>query len=347
MNQIAHLLFNDFFTVIWPAAVFFILLIVGLLIRKIVFIELIRWAEKTDTQTDDIIIHAIRRPFIIWCVMLSLYLALNASSVSNATVNIAGKILLVLGIASVTLVLANISSALIKAYSGKIEGALPVTSLTQNIARIAILGIGILVILHSLGVSITPILATLGVGGLAVALALQDTLSNLFSGLHITANKQVRAGDYIKLESGQEGHVIDINWRTTKIRTPENNVAWVPNTKLAQAIIVNYHLPSKETAFGVNLVARYDDDLKKLEKIIAEVAKETMAEVPGGILGFEPPVRCTGFGEYGVNLAVGLKAREFSDQHLIRHEFIKRLLERYAKEGIFVPYPTRIIHTAK
>ncbi|MBU0569093.1 mechanosensitive ion channel family protein, partial [bacterium] len=226
--------------------------------------------------------------------MLGIYLGLEVSKATEETeeiVNIAGKILFILGTFSVTIALTNIFTKIIKAYSGKIQTALPLTSLTQNIGRIVIFAIGLLVILNSLGISITPILATLGVGGLAVALALQDTLSNLFAGVHITIAKQVRIGDYIKLESGEEGYVTDINWRTTEIKMLPNNMVLVPNEKLTRAIITNYYFPDKEMAVLVNLGVHYNSNLKKVEKITCEVAKEVMQEVSGGVSEFEPFIR--------------------------------------------------------
>jgi len=335
---------QNLFIILRPTVIFFILLVIGLLIRKIIFIELSGWAKRTKTETADVIIRAIRRPFIIWCIMLSLYITFDISRIPQGLLSVVGKILLALAIMSITLTLANVATGLIRMYSGKSAAAMPVTSLTQNITRIAIFGIGILIILNSLGISIMPILATLGIGGLAVALALQDTMSNLFSGVHITINKQIKIGDYVKLESGQEGYVTDINWRTTKIRMPDGNIALVPNGKLAQAIIINYYLPDKEVAISVSLGVHYDSDLEKVEKITYEVAKEIMKTVQGGVPGFEPSVRYNNFGDHSINFTVGLKAKEFSDQHLIRHEFIKCLHKRYSKEGVIIPYPIRAIN---
>ncbi|MFH1450248.1 MAG: mechanosensitive ion channel family protein [bacterium] len=276
--------------------------------------------------------------------MIGIYLALEVSKLPKDWVDTAGKAILVLGILSVTLVLANISARLVKMYSGKIEAALPVTSLTQNITRIIIFGIGILIILNSLGISITPILATLGVGGLAVALALQDTLSNLFAGFHIVVAKQIKVGDYVKLDSSEEGYVTDINWRTTKIRMLPNNVVLIPNDKLTKAIVTNYYLPDKEMAVLVQVGVHYNSDLRRVEGITSEVAKEVMKEVEGGVPGFEPFIRYHTFGDFSINFTVILRAREFVDQYLIKHEFIKRLHERYTKEGIVIPYPIRAIN---
>jgi small-conductance mechanosensitive channel len=215
MNQSLFVV-QKLFEFIIPLMIFLTTLILGYILRKILFSRLSIWAEKTKFEFDDIIISAAKCPFIIWCLMLAIYFALETSRLPQDLVRISSKILLVLGIISVTLVLANISIRLIRVYSERVEGFLPLTSLTQNITRIIIFSIGILIILNSLGISITPILATLGVGGLAVALALQDTLSNLFSGFYITLAKQIRIGDFVKLETGEEGYVEDIGWRATE-----------------------------------------------------------------------------------------------------------------------------------
>ncbi len=327
-----------------PAAAFLITVLAGYGIRKLLFSRLEAWSKNTKTQLDDIIIAAVRGPFIIWFVMLGLYFGLEMTSLPKNAVIIIDKALVVLGIFSVTLVLSNISSKFIASYSAKVESALPVTSLTQNISRIIIFAVGILIILNSLGISITPILATLGVGGLAVALALQDTLSNLFSGFHITVARQIKIGDYIRLDSGEEGYITDINWRTTNIRMLPNNVVLVPNEKLTKVIVTNYCLPDKEMSISINLGVHYNSDLKKVEQVTCEVAKEVMREVAGGVPGFVPVVRYSGFGDSSVDFSVTLRVKEFVDQYLVKHEFIKRLHERYAKECIVIPYPVRAIN---
>lgn len=344
MSQLLNGLTQKLMEYIIPAAVLVLTVALGFAIRKILFVRLGKWSKHTKTQIDDIIIAAVRGPFIFWFVMLGFYVALELTTLPDNIVNIIDKLLLVLGIFSITLVLANISNNLIRIYSAKVESALPVTSLTQNISRIIIFAIGISIILNSLGISITPILATLGVGGLAVALALQDTLSNLFSGFHITIARQIKIGDYIKLDTGEEGYVTDINWRTTKIKMLPNNVVLIPNEKLTKAIVTNYYLPDKEMAVLVNLGVHYDSDLKQVEKVTCEVAKEVMREVPGGVSEFEPFIRYGSFGDFSIDLTVILRAKEFVDQYLIKHEFIKRLHERYRDEDIVVPYPIRAIN---
>ena len=332
------------FEMVLPPVVVTVTLVAGYIARKIIFERLAKWSKNTGIQLGDIIISAVKGPFIIWVLMLGIYFALAVSQLPERVVGVANKTLLALGIFSVTLVLANLSVRLIKIHSGKLEVALPVTSLTQNIARVVVFVIGILIILNSLDISITPILATLGVGGLAVALALQDTFSNFFAGFHIIAARQIKVGDYVKLDTGEEGYVVDITWRTTKIRMLPNNVVLIPNEKLTKAIVINYYMPDKEMAVLVNVGVHYNSDLEKVEKVTCEVAKEVMKDVPGGVPDFQPFVRYNTFGDSSIGFTVVLRAKEFVDQYLIKHEFIKRLHQRYAKEGIIIPYPIRAIN---
>ena len=114
---------------------------------------------------------------------------------------------------------------------------------------------------------------------LAVALALQDTLGNLFAGLQIVASKQIRPGDYLLLDTTQEGTVVDIAWRTTTLRTQSDNMVIVPNAKLAQAIVTNYRLPAEPLSVLIEFGVSYEADLSRVEALAAEVATEVMAEL--------------------------------------------------------------------
>ena len=354
-----HLMLDKITWVVLPLSVFALTMVIGYIVRGIVFWRLAAWSKKTETQLDDIIVAAIKAPFVIWFVMLGLYLALQAlalpadlaTEANNARLDkvilFCNKILMVLGYLSITFTLANMVGKIVQVYASHLETALPVTSLTRHVSRIIIFCLGIMIILHKLEINIAPILATLGVGGLAVALALQDTLANVFAGFHIIAAKQIRIGDFVKLETGEEGYVTDISWRTTKVRMLPNNVVLVPNDKLAKAIVVNYYLPDKEMEVVVQLGVHYDSDLGKVEQVTVDVARQVMREVPGGVPTFEPLVRFHTFADSSINFNVKLRAKEFTDQHLIRHEFIKRLQQRYAKEGIVIPYPIQAINTAQ
>jgi small-conductance mechanosensitive channel len=123
-------------------------------------------------------------------------------------------------------------------------------------------------------------LTALGVGGLAVALALQGVLSNIFSGLEIIASHHIRPGDYIKLDMGSEGFVMDINWRNTTIRDVTNTLIIVPNDKLASSVIWNYNLPRKDVyTIAIDVPVPRDSDLDRVEGIATEVARRIVSDM--------------------------------------------------------------------
>jgi len=332
---------NDIFKMTMPVIVCLITFVIGYLFRKVVFLQIRQWAQKTGSKISEIIILSLKAPIIIWFLMLGVYFAAVFTQLPVKLIILVNKILLVLLIFSIAKVIVNISKESSRFFAPKTKIAMPAINLVQNIIKIAVYAIAFLMALNTFGISVAPLLATLGVGGLAVALGLQDTLSNLFAGFHITLTTQIRIGDYIKLSSGEEGYVTDINWRETKIKMLSNNIISIPNAKLNQAIVTNYYLPEKEIAILVDVGVYYGNNLKKVEQVTLETAKEIMKTVPGGVPGFEPVVRYQNMGNYSVNFTVTLRAREFESSQFIKHEFVKKLHERYEKEGIIVPYTVK------
>jgi len=200
--------------------------------------------------------------------------------------------------------------------------------------------------LDTLGISITPLLASLGVGSVAVALALQDTLSNFFSGLYILIDRPMRPGDFVQLDPDTQGHVVKIGWRSTQVKLLSNNIVVIPNSKLAASQFTNFDLPEKETAVLVQAGVSYGSDLVKVERVTIEVAKKVLSEVQGGVTSFEPFIRYHTFGDSSINFTVILRAKHFTDNYLLKHEFIKALHARYRSENIEIPFPQRTIHMA-
>ena len=318
-------------------------ILLGFILEKSIFPIIHKLTEKTKWKGDDVIVESFRGMAFFWMMFAGFYGASLYLNLRQEYIDIIRKVLLVLVIFTATIVLTRIATGLVRLQTEKVEGVIPTTSIFQNITKILCYSVGFLIILQSLGISITPILTALGVGGLAVALALQDTLSNLFAGLQITATRKVQPGDYIRLDSGDEGFVYDITWRYTTIRTPINNMVIVPNSKLASSIFTNYFAPQKDMAFSISCLVSHTSDLNKVEQVSLEVAKQVMTEVAGAVTDAEPAFRYQNFAESGITFNVVLKATEFEKQFILKHQFIKALHERFAKEGIEIPYPVRTV----
>lgn len=330
----------------WAASLSWVLggIFLGLLFEKFLLGKLRASAAKTRWEGYEIIVGALPGTVALWFIVAGVYGALLGLPLAPAYLNIFFRVLLVVLILSVTWFAAKTAVGFVNLYARKAEGMIPATTIFAALTKLLVLLIGLLVVLQTLGVSILPLLTAFGVGGLAVALALQDTLSNFFSGLQIILSKQFKVGDFIRLETGEEGYVTDITWRNTIIRALPNNLIVVPNAMLARSRITNFHLPEKETTTLVPLNISYDSDLGKVERVTLEVAKSVLEEIEGGVSEFEPLVRFTAFADFGISFNVVLQVREFTNRFLIIHELIKRLHRRYAEEGIVIPFPTRTVY---
>jgi small-conductance mechanosensitive channel len=311
--------------------------LIGQVLKYIVIARLGALARRTPGQWDDAVVGAVGRRVPFWSVIVGIYIAAGFWVLAPNFSRALDKALYVAAAASLTFLVAEVLVKLVRTHRSAIDPSLPTTTLTENLVRIVVVILGVLVILNGLGLSITPMLTALGVGGLAIALALQDTLANLFAGFYLTVAKQIRIGNYIRLASGEEGYLVDIDWRASRLRQLSNNTVLIPNAKLSQSIVTNYHLPEQELAVVLEASVDYTSDLDKVERITTEVGREVMQEVPGGVATFEPFVRFHTLGDPGIAFSVTLRAREFVDQFLIKHEFVKRLHRRYAAEGIAIP----------
>ncbi|MFD5268344.1 mechanosensitive ion channel family protein [Streptomyces sp. NPDC058335] len=308
---------------------------------------LLRWlgkhAKRTKWSGDDVVVDALRT-VVPWAALVAGGAAAAAVlPLTKPVQHTVNQSLTVLLIFAVTVSAARVIAGLVQSVTHSRSGVAGSATIFVNITRVLVLALGFLVALQSLGVSIAPMLTALGVGGLAVALALQDTLANLFAGIHILASKTVQRGDYIRLSSGEEGYVEDINWRQTTVRALSNNLVVIPNGQLAKSNMTNFMRPEQQLTILVQAGVAYDSDLEHVERVTCEVVTEVMTEITGAVPDHEPLVRFHTFGDSRIGFTVILGVGEFSDQFRIKHEFIKRLHRRYQDEGIRIPAPARTV----
>ena len=277
-------------------------------------------------------------------VIVGLRLATASLDLSLHALETSTTVLQVIAVLAATVVGARVAGVLVAEWLGRAGSRLPSSTIFVNATRVTVFGVGILAALGTLGISIAPMVTALGVGGLAVGLALQDTLGNLFSGMQILMSRQIEPGDFIRLETGEEGWVHDVTWRNTTIRQATNDLVVVPNVKLGSSLVTNYTTLDAEHIVWVQAGVAYASDLEEVERVTLEVAREVQREVPGAVADHEPILRFSTFGESSVGLRVALRGRTYPDRWLLVHEMIKRLHGRYAAEGIEIPLPQREVH---
>lgn len=317
--------------------------LVSLVVGRVLLARLARVAARTATQFDDELLGTLKTALPLWGALLGLHVGIRMSAISlNIRVTTSQVIIVLLGV-SMSWTLARVAGVGVRGIGGP-NAALPAARILRNVVQLGVFLIGVLITLATIGVSVTPLLTALGVGGLAVGLALQDTLANLFAGFHILVSRQVRPGDFVQLASGEEGYVEDVAWRYTTIRRLPNDLIIVPNAQLASAVTTNYSLPTSEQGVLVEASVAYEEDLARVERITLDVARDVVNTVAGGVAGYAPLVRFHTFGDNGIHFTVVLRGHHYTDKYLLKHEFVKRLHQRYALEGITIPYPQRTVH---
>ncbi len=303
------------------------------------------WADSRERTLR--VYEAIRQPLatpsLYWCIAAGLYLGMAVSDLPGKYVSYCDTIIHVILVFSASIAAANAAERIFAAQTAK--SAIPVSStgLVGGVLKGAIIAIGVLIIFDILGISIAPLITALGVGGLAVALALQDTLANLFAGFHLLIEKSIRVGDFVRLESGHEGYVNDITWRTSRIKTLSNNTVMIPNKKLAQSEVVNYSLPQPEMFISAPFRVSFATDYDLVENVLMDEARRAVLELPGLVEDQAPSV---GFnqGDSWMEVSLNFEVKRFVDQYSVQNEVRKRVFKRFAREGIEVPFATRTIY---
>lgn len=318
----------------------------GWLLARFVLAWLAHLVHRTRTDLDELVLAALRPQVPVWFLILGVVIALRVAGLDAGVRARVDRLAGVALILSATFAVAGFLGRLVAARAAAIAGAVPATTLTQNAVRIGVVLLGVMVALGNLGVAITPVLTALGVGSLAVALALQPTLANLFAGFHISLARHVRVGDYVELEGGQAGFVEDISWRATLIRELPNNLVVVPNAKLSEIIVRNFTLPDPEMSVVVPCGVSYGSDLAQVERVVVEEAREVQRTVEGAIATHEPFVRFHTFGDSSIDFSVILRVNVIGARFLAQSVLIQRLHRRFAAEGIEIPFPQRVVHPA-
>jgi small-conductance mechanosensitive channel len=332
----------------WAMAILAILALFTLieLVKRIVITYVLKVTASKQLHTTNLFIKALRFPITLLFLALNIklleqFLLHLGEKFNTSLFNISAQLMVVLAL---VLFIDKLLTGLVGQYADQNLSLKTSKGIMQGVSHIVILGLGILIVLGTMGISITPVIASLGITSLAVALALQPTLENFFSGVQLVIDKPIRVGDFIELDSGEQGFVEKIGWRTTWIRMLPNNVVIIPNSVLSKSKLINYYYPEKELSVPVEVGVHYNSDLKHVERVTLEVAREILKTHKWGVATYDTFVIFHTFDNSSINFTVMLRAQEYFNRFFIKSEFIKALHQRYREEGITIPYPIRAIN---
>ena len=307
----------------------------------------VKVAARTRTSLDERLLSRTVAPAVLGVLLGGFYLTLLQITALDAHRTVIRTYFVVAAIIVGALAVAQVTTAMLNWYGAEIAHRTKtdldakLVPIFRRLTNLVVYGIALILILDRLGVQISPLIAGLGIGGLAVALAIQPFLASFLAGTSVIADAIIKQGDYIELDSGQTGYVETIGWRTTKIRHWQGNIVVLPNSTLANAVVTNYEAPEPPMMFFVPCGVSYDTDLQKAEDAALEVARQVTRDCPEAVHDFEPLFRWRAFGDSNIDFVVILKGLNRVANFIVRSDFIKVLHKRFTEEGIEINYPAR------
>ncbi|MBW2053633.1 MAG: mechanosensitive ion channel [Deltaproteobacteria bacterium] len=324
--------------------IFFVSVLASWLIKIIFDRVLLGWAKRTSFTQDEQILKVIDRPIWQSIVLLGAALAIICLKPGANTALITLGLLKTIAILVWAIALYRLSGFIFELISrgltlaGRMEtGFIP---LLANLTRVMIIVGAILIFLSAWKINITPLLASAGLAGLAVALAARDTLANFFGGISVFMDRPYKIGDYIIFESGERGEVVNIGIRSTRIKTRDDVQIVIPNSIIADSKIINESAPEPRFRVRIKVGVAYGSDLDQIEKALLDIAlaSELVATDP------VPRVRFRSFGDSALDFELLCWINDPRDRGLAIHELNRAVYQIFAKQGITIPFPQRDLH---
>jgi small-conductance mechanosensitive channel len=285
MTQWFDWLSDNWPLIVVPILVFLAILAIGIWLRIWLYRNFVRWQGWTRWRGRNAVAESVRRPFLHWFIILGVYVAVQISVLSPEHKLLAGRILGTLFIASLAWVTIVIGEKLIRIYTAHFRSQKRPAAIAINAMRVTVIVVAILIVLSIWGAPVNPILLVLAVILFVVGLALRDTIPNYLFGMQIATGRQIKVGDFIKLDSGESGQVSSMTWHNTQIKSLQGDSIIIPNSKLARATVVNYGRPIKKSSDPFHFYTRLH--LRELTGLQASNLTElvsTLKEMPDSVI---------------------------------------------------------------
>jgi small-conductance mechanosensitive channel len=315
----------------------------ALVVEMVVIRGAARLVRRTDTEFDNIVVRNVRWPLVISVALAGIYVLTRTPAVVESTLVTADQLDTFFGKPSVAVVIVVWAWALnnlvnegveeVKARGDRFDFA-PVFS---NVWTLVVAVGTVAGLLRLYDIDITPLLGAAGVAGIAVGFAAKDTVANFFGGIALYFDDTYKLGDYIVLDSGEAGTVVEVGIRSTTLMTRDEVLVTVPNSALNAAKIVNESAPQRRRRIRVPIGVAYGTDVDAFEELVVEIAEAQSLVLDSP----KPRMRFRRFGdsalEYELLCWVASPTRRARATHELNREIYKRLTER----GIEIPYPKR------
>jgi len=323
--------------------IFIFSLLLTVVARWSLRLVLLRLAQKTKTEVDDILIRVIKNIVTYSIPIIGLMIALTPLALQTPIPErILFSLLAVLLMRGAISMVDDMSKLLEKTWLKRTSSTLDkgLLPLLRKTVKTSIAILGVLIILGKWGVQIAPLLGALGIGGLAIALALNSSLSNVFAGIQLLLDRSVNVGDKVQLESGEVGVLLDIGLRTTMMKTYDNEVISLPNSQLANARIKNYTKPDASIRVSVNFAVAYGSEVTEVKRIVLDAISklDDISQEPG------PQVLFLNMGDFSLDMSARVWVDDYGKQFARKLEMTELIYNTLNESGIEIPFPTHTVY---
>jgi small-conductance mechanosensitive channel len=326
-----------------------VVVVTALVVERIAVVVLRRMASKTATKMDDAFVECLPTLMRPLCVLISLHIVVQQCMHDEKRQKLSpegefvAKVLMVVSIIVLSIAIVRAGMKIIDAWAQSGPDRHMLGSSIKLGVKIAMVPVAFLAVLQAIEYPIASLVTALGLGSLAVGLALQDTLKNMFAGVQIVLDRPIRSGDFVEIDKNTRGIVLEVGLRSTKLRSVDNNIVVIPNGTIANATIVNFDIQDRRVCQFLTISVEYGVDTRRVQKVLEEVVKQAQRELPA--ISDDPPrVVLRDLGESGINFSIEVTFRQFVGRLETVTELYHRCYDRLRAERIGIPFPTRTVY---
>lgn len=316
-------------------------------IAKIILKKVLKpLAQKTKTKVDDLIIRSISSILFYIVLFLGIRLGLQYFELRTTIyLSLVDSVLVFILVIFLFRIVHNFAKQWMKEWKFKTKTTADerLIPFLEKVLKTVVIILGLFFIFNAWKINISPLLATAGIAGLAIGFAIKDALSNILGGLQLVLDRTFKVGDKVQLESGEMGIILDIGLRSTKLKTYDNEVIYIPNGYLANSKIKNFTHPDVSIRVNVNFGVEYGSDPEQVRKVVLEAIRkiDTVIEEP------EPVVQFLKMSDFSLDFIARAWVSRYTDAYQTQLKMIDEIYKALNKANIGIPFPTRTVFTKK
>ena len=316
--------------------------VIGYLLSRLVYYLLVKTTARTESKYDDTFVKQIRPQ--IFTILIVFGFQIGTARLPFVDVLVKqwlNRIYTVIYVLAIAMIIWRLIDILVEWYKNEVEPnradphqADTILLLLHRFARVLLITTAAIMLLSLYNINVNALIAALGIGGLAVSLAAQDTLSNVISGIMMMMDQPFRVGDRIEIPKlNTWGDVVDIGLRSTRIRTSDNRLVIMPNNVISTDQVVNYTYPDPRYRIQIEIAIGYEQDIEKVRQILVD----TVSEVEG-VISYKPvDALIVNMGEYALTFRVRWWIQSYVDTRRMFDQVYTALRKALKEAGIDIP----------